>query len=231
MKISTALLAGLALSLGACSSDHNNATSKGDLGTGLNTVDRQYARSAEDTWSAALGAVKSYDLTVDSDAHDAMGGVIKAHRSAGEKVLVRVDSLDPKTSAVSVRVEPGNRNMAEMIHEKIAEKVGLKEAKSTFFGGNTAEGTYTHSLDTCVKAAEDASRRLDLIVTDKKMTDSGAIVDARQTNSIPVRFKMDKSGENVKVTFIAGREKSESMRDLSQRMKTEFENCCTARSN
>src|SRR5579872_3582220 len=176
----------LCLALAACSgSDKTSTTRQGDLGTGVNTIDRRYGRSAAETWDAAEAVVKSYDITIESDAHDAMGGEIRAHRAGGDKVLVRVKSLDAKNSDVSVRVEPGNRNMAEMIHEKIADKLGLGVAKSAFFGGNTCEGTYPHSLEVCVKAAEDAARRLNMIVTKKDVHDEKAVVDAREANSNP----------------------------------------------
>jgi ABC-type sugar transport system substrate-binding protein len=232
MRQTTIAIAILALSLGACSSsDKTSASNQGDLGTGINTLDRQYARSAPDTWDAAVAAVKHYDLKVETDAHDSMGGEIRAHRGSGDKVVIRVKSLDDKNSDVSVRVEPGNRNMAEMLHEKIADKLGLKEAKSTFFGGNSAEGTYPVSLEAAVKAAEDACGRLNLAVTNKQVTDDAAVIDARETYSIPVQFKMKKVSDGMKVYFIAGREKSDANHDLSRRMKIEFESCCTAKNN
>lgn len=232
MKRTIAILGMLALSLGACSSStKSSAGNQGDMGTGINTIDRQYARNAGDTWDAAVAALKHYDLTIESDNHDALGGEIRGHRAEGEKVRVRVRSLDDHNSDVTVRVEPGNRNMAEMIHDRIADKLGLKEAKSAFFGGNSSEGTYPITLDTAVKGAEDASGRLDLTVTNKQMTEGGAVVDARQTNSTPVQFKMKKVTDGVKVVFIAGSEKSETNRDLSRRMKAEFESCCAAKSN
>jgi hypothetical protein len=113
----------------------------------------------------------------------------------------------------------------------LAKKGQGKEAKSAFFGGNTCEGTYSHSLDSCVKAAEDAAKRLNLATTNREVKDGTAIVDARESNSTPVQFEMKKVDEGTKVTFIAGREKTEGTRDLANRMKAEFENCCTAKGN
>ena len=233
MKLCKFGMASLMLALAACSNSDKSGTSKqSDLGTGINTIDRQYGRTASDSWDAAVAAVKSYDITVDSDAHDAMGGELRAHRGSGEKVVVRVKSLDDKNSNVSVRVEPGNRNMAEMIHEKIADKLGLKEAKSAFFGGNTCEGTYSRPMETCVKAAEDAARRLDMTVTNKDTQhDDRAVVDAREVNSNPVQFRMKKTDKGIQVTFVAGREKNDAMKSLCARMKTEFENALASKSN
>ena len=80
-----------------------------------------------------------------------------------------------------------------------------------------------------MKAAEDASKRLGLIVTNREIKDGAAIVDARETNSNPVQFSMKRVAEGTKVTFIAGREKTDATRDLAARMKAEFESCCTAK--
>jgi hypothetical protein len=41
-------------------------SSHSDWGTGLNTVERKYNKSAADTYDAAVTAVKAYDLTIDS---------------------------------------------------------------------------------------------------------------------------------------------------------------------
>src|SRR6185436_14560048 len=214
-----------------CSGDKTSSRNQSDMGMGFNTVDRQYAKNTPDTWAAAHSTMKSFGLTIDSDRHDTMGGELKAHRASGDKVLVRVQSLDEKTTDVSVRVEPGIRNLAEMIHERMADKLGIKEAKAVLFGGNTCEGTYPTSLENCVKAAEDAARRLNLTVTNKEIKDGAAIVDAREANSNPVQFNMKRTGDHTKVTFIAGREKTDVTRDLANRMKAEFEAATSAGSN
>jgi len=225
-------MAALVLALAACSSnDKSSATKQSDLGTGINTIDRQYGRSAADTWDAAVAAVKAYDITVETNSHDALGGELRAHRANGEKVLVKVKSLDDKNSNVSVRVEPGNRNMAEMIHERIADKPGLKEAKSAFFGGNTCDGTYPISMETAVKAAEDAAGRLEMTVTNKEAHDDRAVVDAREANANPTQFRMKKVDKGVQVTFVAGKESNDAMKRLCARMKAEFENASASKSN
>lgn len=234
MKHSTtmAILAAGLLTVGACGGPSTSSPARqGDLGTGINTIDRQYGRNATDTWDAAMAAVKAFDLKVDSSPHDSLGGEIQAHRASGDKVLVKVKGLNDRTTNVSVRVEPGNRNMAEMIHEKIADKLGLKEAKSAFFGGNTCEGTYAHPLETCVEAAESAARRLDLTVTHRELHEGKALVDARDGTSTPVQFRMRKVDQGTQVTFIAGREKNDQTQDLCNRMKAEFEAAVESKSN
>ncbi len=216
--------AALVLVMAACrGDDRSDVSRRGDLGTGLNTVDRKYGKGAEDVRAAAASALKDQDLHIESDRHDNLGGEIIARRAGGDKVTVQIRSLDAKSSDVSVRVDPGNRNMADLIHEKIADKLGLKEAKPAFFGGNSVEGTYSSALEACVSAAEGACRKLDLTVTNRQIDAASAVVDAREQNSSPVQFRMKKVDDGTKVTFIAGREKSDAMKGLAERMKAEFD--------
>src|SRR5690242_17021930 len=97
------LLAGLPW-LGACRSN--------DLGSGANTVDREFAMSADDVWKASVKAAESMDLRVSRNAHDKFGGEFIACRANGDEVRVDVSSLDEKRSKVSVRVGAGDRTLA-----------------------------------------------------------------------------------------------------------------------
>ena len=93
--------------------------------------------SASRAIAAASGAnavrisasLRSYDLKVESDLHDDLGGEIVARRADGAKVTAKITARDEASSEVSIRVSPGNRNLAEMIHARIAEKVGALDAK------------------------------------------------------------------------------------------------------
>jgi hypothetical protein len=216
---------GLLFSLAACKTDdRSSATRQSDLGTGLNTVDRNYAKGPEDVWEAASATAKSMGLTIDRDRHDALGGEIAARRGDGQKVNILVKGMDAKNSSVSVRVEPGNVNMAEMVHEKIAEKLGMGQAKGALLGGNMIEGTYGASLASCLSASEQASRKLNYTVIQKEIHDTWAQLDARMPDSNPVRFRFDRSDDKTKATFIAGRGKTDDSKTVLQRMKEEFEN-------
>src|SRR5436189_6457086 len=115
-------LAGILALLAACSHEGKSPSGKNDWGTGLNTVERKYNKPAADTYDAAVAAVKNFDLTVDRDRHDEMGGEIVGHRSDGRKVMVKVDALDKNNSRASVRIEPGDSRRAQMVHEKMAHK-------------------------------------------------------------------------------------------------------------
>ncbi len=126
MRSSAAILALAILATTSCGqSEKGSATRSRDLGTGMNTVERKYDKPAREAWDAALASVKSYDMRIESDLHDELGGDIVARRADDHKVLVHVTSLDRNRSEVSVRVEPGNKDLAEMIHDRISQKLGV----------------------------------------------------------------------------------------------------------
>jgi hypothetical protein len=226
MKLSLFAAFAAALALAGCSSSQpsDSAMSRNDLGTGANTVTRKYAKPAPDVWDAAVSAVKSYDLSIDSDRHDKMGGELVAHRAGGDKVTINMRSIDAQNTDVAVRVEPGNRNMANLIHEKIAEKAGMGSSKAGMFGDYSLNGTYPIDLKRSAAAAEAACRAVDLSVTNKEIQDSMAVVDAREANSNPVRVRMDRSGDAAtKVTFSAGSAAGSDPKAVVSRLKAEFD--------
>jgi hypothetical protein len=134
MKTMLALLASVVLAAPGCDKPPKAAkdvTPKTtDLGTGLNAVERVYGRSASALFDVVAATLKSYDLKIESDRHDELGGDIVALRADGHKVTVKITSLDQEHAQVSIRVAPGNRNLAEMIHQRILEKLGLGGSKS-----------------------------------------------------------------------------------------------------
>jgi len=119
MRVDRAVLILAGLVLASCSPRSR------DYGTGVNTLERKYSRPAKDVWGATVAAVKSFDFKVDSDKGDEMGGELRARRGDGHAVVVNVRALDPNDTSVSVRVEPGDRNMAQMIHDRIGQKLGV----------------------------------------------------------------------------------------------------------
>ncbi len=227
MKASFLAAVAAALALSGCGSSNepsDSAMSRSDLGTGANTVTRKYAKPAADVWDAAVAAVKSYDLSVDSDRHDRMGGEVVAHRAGGDRVTINVRSIDDRNTDAAVRVDPGNRNMANLIHERIAEKLGMGHAKAGVFGDTSVSGTYAAPLDRCVAAADSACRSLGLTVTGKDQKDKTAVIDAREANSNPVRVQMDRTGDaGTKATFSAGSSTGSDPKALTARLKAEFE--------
>jgi hypothetical protein len=218
MKRMSAIL--LVAVLGAC---HSN-----DLGSGANTVDREFALSADDVWQASVKAAESMDLRISRNAHDKFGGNFIACRANGDEVRVDVRSLDEKHARVSARVEPGDRTLATMLQERIAEKLGLAEAKAALLGGNTVEATYTTDLGVAMLSARRAFRSLDVTLTDEETHAEWARVDGRLKDSTPVRIRADQVEQcRMRVTFICGNARSDDHRDFARRMKDEFEAAST----
>jgi uncharacterized protein DUF3568 len=124
------VLAALAVAFSGCGkSDSEIAPKTRDFGTGLNTVDRMYEATPVNLIEVVTASLKSFDLTVESDKHDDLGGEVVGRRADGSKVTAKITARDEASTEVSVRVAPGNKNLAEMIHARIAEKVGSLEAK------------------------------------------------------------------------------------------------------
>jgi len=219
-------LAGMVVMLAACSHEGSSPSSKSDWGTGLNTVERKYPKPAADVHDAALAALKNYEIEVTKDRHDEMGSEIVARRGSDSKVTVNVSALDAKSSRAKVRVDPGDSRLATLVHEKIAEKLGMGTAKAALLGGNSDTFPYEGDLQDAVTAAERAAKDLDYTVTGKEIKDDWAQVDARAQDSNPVRFKIErqKNGEfPLKVTFTAGHGKTDTSKTMVVQMHDAFD--------
>lgn len=217
-------IAGILALLAACSHEGSSPSSKRDWGTGLNTVERKYGKPADETFDAALSALKAYDLKVDKDRHDEMGGEVVGIRGDGSKVTIKVSALDKNSSRASVRVDPGDSRLATMVHEKMAEKLGLGTAKGGLLGGNTEEHVYDADLKTALEGAETTAKSLDYTVIHKELHDTWAQLDARSSDSTPVRFRLDREdNRRTRVKFIAGSGKTDDSKSMLGRMREEFD--------
>ena len=195
-----------------------------DLGSGANTVDRDFAKPASEVWKASVKSAESMELKIVSDAHDRFGGELVACRANGDPVHVWVRSLDDKHSQVSVRVEPGDHAMALMLQERIAGKLGLGEAKAALLGGNSTEGVYATDLVLAFGAARRTLKSLLVEIIDEESHPEWARLDGRQKDSTPVRIRIDRLEDlKTKVTFIAGNEGGDDHQVFAQRMKDEYE--------
>jgi hypothetical protein len=200
------------------------ACGENDLGSGVNTVDREFSKTAPEVWAAAVKSTEKVDLRISSDAHDKLGGELVACRASGTEVRIWVKSIDERNSRVSVRVEPGDRALAIMIQERIAENLGLGEAKAAIFGGNSLEGTYATPLDLCLNSARRVFSTLKVTATDEETHATWCRIDGRLRDSTPVRIRIDKiDGSQTRVIFTAGNEKTEDNKAFVHRMKDEFE--------
>jgi len=219
-------LVGVLALLGACAHEGNPSPSRNDGGSGQNTVERKYGRSAPETHNAAVASFRTFDLTVDRDTHDAMGSEVLGHRADGRKVTVKIDAIDGNSSNASIRVEPGDTNMAQMLHEKIADKLGMGKATEAFFSANSETALYDSDLETCLNAADRTAKALDWTVIAKELRDASANLDARAPDSNPARFKIarvDDRGGKTSVTFIAGNGKTDTSKTMITRMHDEFD--------
>ncbi|HYE98785.1 MAG TPA: DUF3568 family protein [Planctomycetota bacterium] len=218
MRKSLILTAALVLAAAACKSE-SGVFSERDFGTGANTVERTYAMPTDKVFDASLEAVKAMDLRVVEDRRDALGGRIVAERADGRKVTVSLRSPREKTTSVDVRVDPGDRPMAERIHESIADKAGLGKVSTGLFGDASRTATYDADVERARQAAERAARSLQLTAIRTEREGDTLWVDAREAaTSQPVRFSVEKDASKVNVTFIA-----DSGKDMADRMRAAFE--------
>lgn len=192
----------------------------------VNTAERRYGMPIDKVWDAAVAAMKSCDLRIDTDRHDELGGDLVARRADGHRVSAAISAIDKNSCKAAIRVEPGNLELAEMLQERIAGKLGLGEAKAAFLGGNTLEAVYPCDFPRALAAAERSAKALKFIITSQDIRDEAAQLDARTQNSTPVRFMMTHAGNPAgatKVTFIAGNGKTDASKTLIAQMKSEFD--------
>jgi hypothetical protein len=190
-----------------------------DLGTGANTVEREYARSADKIWSATVESAKEAGLDIVSERNDGLGGTLLARRATGEDVRVVVTPLNDARSKASVRVGPGDLTLAKLLHERIAENAGLGEARGGFFGGDSEEGFYAADVATCGSAA----RRTMYALKHEIVREATGRIDARGSGSTPLGIEWVAIKGRTRVTFFAGESKSDEHRAMARRMKLEFE--------
>jgi hypothetical protein len=208
------------------------ACQSGDPESGAPTLDREFAMPADDVWKASLQSAESMGLRVSSDIHDRFGGEVVAFRATGSEVRIWVTCLDERHSQVSVRVESGDRTLAAMLQERIAEKLGLAEARAVLLGGNVVEATYSTDLGLAMLSARRAFRSLQLTLTDQETHADWASIDGRLKESIPVRIRIDRVDPGrIRVTFICGNERSEDNRVFARRMKDEYEAASSLKSS
>ena len=104
----------------------NVAPRSTDLGTGLNAVEHDYPLTAAAMADAVRSTLISLDLTLKDDHHDALGGDLSATRADGHEVQARITAVGKERARVSIRVAPGNRDLAELIHRRLAERTAAE---------------------------------------------------------------------------------------------------------
>ena len=187
---------------------------------------RTYAVDVERTWQAIQSAMKELDLDVEKSDHDALGGDLTATRATGDPVFVRVRTVNPGTTQVDIAVEPGDRNMAQMIQERVAQKLGADTANGKGGGttGSVVEGSYENSLEECAAAAERALKALNLPVDAREKHDIWMSIRSKQVDMIPVAIKLQRTPKDqTAAMFSVGTSPSDDNQLLAGRLKKEFE--------
>lgn len=174
MKSMVLLAGGVLAVLGGCATDSK---------TEANAVNRKYNRPAPEVWNAVTNALQALDLRIEEDRHDALGGELSGLRATGDEVRVRVRSVDESTSQVSISIEEGDRNMAEIIHSQVAKNLGTSTAKTSFYGGNRWEQTYDTSLARALLAADRACEAIGFNVTSREVRESSADLMSQRPGS------------------------------------------------
>ncbi len=195
-----------------------------DLGFRTNTVAREYGKPVAETWTAAAGAVEKLELKTEKDPHDALGGEILARRADGARVTVNVRSVDAKVTRVMVYVEPGNVDLANIVHERVADGLGLGSAGGGLFGGSSLMGNYAGDPARGAAAARAGFREIGVAVTQEDEKPTRAQIDGRFKDSNPARVLIErgKAGE-MNVTFAVGTSRSDDNASLVRKLREAFE--------
>lgn len=189
------------------------------------TVERAYMIPMDRVWDRGLACLKEAEFRVEGERRDGLIGEITARRSGGDRVRIVMKNIDEKHTLVLVRVDQGDSGLAGLLHERLAQNLGLGEAMGEWFGGISIEAEYEGTLDKCVAASRRAMRFLDLVLTGGDLRGDEARIEARTDLSNPLGIKIvaPKSGGKTLVTFLAGTEKNDENRALTRKLKDEFE--------
>jgi hypothetical protein len=188
-----------------------------------NTAGRMYAMDVERVWQSLQSVVKDLDLKTDKADHDALGGQMTVRRATGEPIYLRVRSVNPGTTAVDVAVD-GDHNLAQLIQDRIGEKLGMNQPGAGVSSGSMAEGTYDNPLDECAAAAERALKALNLPVEGREKHDVWIGLRSKHLDTIPVGVKLQRTPKDqTQVAFTVGTSPGDDNQVLAARLKKEFE--------
>jgi len=222
MRTTLAILTILGLSLTSCKTFQGGP----DPATSVNTVTKSYAKPADETWRSIETVAKDLELRIDTNQHDALGGSLVAVRPNKDSVHIEARSADSQNTLVSVAVDPGDKNMAQIIQDRIADRLGLNMGmnRATAPSGSQVDGTYDQKLDVCLGAAERAITALKLPPARREVHDTWARVDTQQLEALPIQIRIERTRKDQTfVVFTVGTGASDDNRTLASRLKAEFE--------
>jgi len=192
----------------------------------IHTVTKTYSRPTDETWRVIESITKELDLKVETNEHDALGGTMLAKRSTKDEIHVEARAVDSQNTTVSVNVDPGDKNLAQIIHDRISDKLGLNlgATRASMAAGSQVDGTYDQKLDVCMAAADRALTALKLPAARREVHDTWARLDIQHLDSIPVQIRMDRTKKDQTfVVFTVGTGASDDNRTLASRLKAEFD--------
>jgi hypothetical protein len=83
-------------------------------------VEATYHVNMDAAWPATLKAMEQLDLTVESENHDALGGVLTVQRADGTDVKIRLKPLSDSSTRIRVWVGwIGDKTKSVLIHDAI----------------------------------------------------------------------------------------------------------------
>lgn len=190
------------------------------------SVERRMTRSPEEISRGATEALQELGMTVEQDQHDALGGRLLGERAtpAKDEVIIWYKSLDPKTTNVAVKVGSGDRHLADMILDRIAQYVGTAASRAVPTVGASTEGLYDQPVAQCVTIMEQALRDLKLNVTHHETHDTWTQLDSREADSIPLSVRLDRTEKDkTRVRISAGTTQNQDTQQMADRVKAQFE--------
>lgn len=215
-----AVLASL-ISLVACASHGGDASNPPKGG-----VDRRYSKTPDEVARAASETLQELGINVQADTHDALGGQVQGERGTADKqdVSIWYKSVDARNTQVSVMVGKGDKQLAQLIQDRLAQKLGAAGAAAVMSVGAISELTVEQPLAPCISAAEAALRELRMNVTRREVHDTWAEVESRESDAIPVQVKIERTEKDkTRVVFSAGTARSQDTQQLADRVRAEFE--------
>ena len=85
---------------------------------------RTYEAPMEKTWEATIKSVEELKLTVESQKHDGLSGVITGKTADTKTFEINLKRLAEKSTEVGIRIGTfGDRVKSEAIHDKILSKL------------------------------------------------------------------------------------------------------------
>jgi hypothetical protein len=190
MKWRVGIILGSLLALGSCGSGETDPDEDLlDAGEVVRSTERRYDLPLDDVWAAAEEAVRE-DVAIERRRRSDRRGILIGRTIDGRRMKVVMRALPERGADVAVTVEPGSRDLVEMVQGRIGEKLSLRKARAELFGERTVEGAHAADLRRCLDAAERACQALDLEILHKHLGDSGGRLEARDPSGRKVRFAL-----------------------------------------